>query len=130
MANIKRFEDLEVWKKARVLSKTVFKLSKEGEFAKDFRFRDQITAASSSIMDNIAEGFERNGNNELRQFLSIAKASAGEVRSQLWQAIDREYISQETFEELLSLSQEISKMITSWMSYLKTTDLKGIKYKN
>ncbi len=93
MATISKFEDLEIWMEARRLSNEIFHLMSEAEnFHNDYRFRSQILAAAGSIMDNIAEGFERNGNVEFRQFLSIAKGSAGEVRSQLYRALDFNYI--------------------------------------
>ena len=93
MATIEKFEDIEAWQMARVLSKEIFNLSKTGDLSRDFKLRDQIRNSTSSIMDNIAEGFERDGNKELIQFLSISKASAGEARSQLYQALDRAYIT-------------------------------------
>lgn len=87
MATIKRFEDLEIWKDARRLSRDIIIISKETDLKADFRLRDQIKASSGSVMDNIAEGFERNGNIEFRQFLSIAKGSAGETRSPVVSAV-------------------------------------------
>lgn len=84
MATVKRFEDLEIWQEARILSKEIISISKHTELNRDFRFNAQIKDSSGSVMDNIAEGFERNGNAEFRQFLSIAKGSAGETRSQLY----------------------------------------------
>ena len=92
MATITRFEDLEIWQEARRLAREIHIISIETELKNDFRFRDQIKATSGSVMDNIAEGFERNGNLEFRQFLSIAKGSAGETRSQLYRVLDFNYI--------------------------------------
>ena len=83
MGKIEQFEDLKVWQKARLVNLCIYKLSNQGSFSKDFGLRDQMRRASISILSNIAEGFERNGNKEFNQFLSIAKASAGEIRSQL-----------------------------------------------
>jgi four helix bundle protein len=83
MATITRFEDLEIWKEARRLAKEVHLISIHTELRSDLRFKNQIKSSSGSVMDNIAEGFERDGNIEFRQFLSIAKGSAGETRSQL-----------------------------------------------
>jgi four helix bundle protein len=97
MATIERFEDLDIWKEARLLSKEIIRLSKNTELKTDYKLRDQIKNASGSVMDNIAEGFERDGNLEFRQFLSIAKGSAGESRSQLYRIYDSEYISEEEF---------------------------------
>ena len=106
----------------------IYKLSNKGTFAKDFGLKDQIRRASVSILSNIAEGFERNGNKEFGQFLSIAKASAGEARTQLCIAKDLEYINEEEFSETVSGLLEISKMINGLMSYLKTTEIKGSKF--
>jgi four helix bundle protein len=86
MATIKKFEDIEAWQKARVLCQEIYRISREGQFAKDFALRNQICASSGSIMDNIAEGFERGGRKEFIQFLGIAKGSSGEVKSQLYRA--------------------------------------------
>jgi four helix bundle protein len=88
MANISKFEEIEAWCKARLLTKEIYAATSQGEFAHDFALRDQIRRASVSIMSNIAEGFERGGNKEFRQFLFMAKGSAGEVRSQLYIALD------------------------------------------
>jgi four helix bundle protein len=94
MATIEKFEDLDIWKEARLLSKEIILLSRNTELKNDYRLRDQIKGASGSVMDNIAEGFERDGNLEFRQFLSIAKGSAGESRSQLYRVFDSDYISE------------------------------------
>ena len=93
MATITRFEDLEIWQEARRLATEINKICIETELKTDYRFKEQIKASSGSVMDNIAEGFERNGNIEFRQFLSIAKGSAGETRSQLYRVLDFNYIN-------------------------------------
>ena len=90
---VRNFEDLNVWKKARQLTQEVYRLTKTEQFLKDFGLRDQIQRAAVSIMSNIAEGFERGGNQEFIQFLYVAKASCGEVRSQLYVALDQSYVT-------------------------------------
>jgi len=90
---VKLFEDLEVWKEARRLTQRIYQLTKNETFSKDFALRDQIRRAAVSIMSNIAEGFERGGNQELVQFLYVAKASCGEVRSQIYVALDQSYVA-------------------------------------
>ena len=129
MASYKRFEDLPLWQEARDFSKKVFWASKDGEFAKEFRLCSQIRASSGSIMDNIAEGFERNGNGEFKQFLYIAKGSCDESRSQLYRAFDYGFLSEDIFETLRQQSEEISKSISSFIDYLQFTDIKGVKFK-
>src|SRR5215210_7381743 len=94
---IKRFEDVEGWKKARLLTRELYSVTMKGEFARDFALRDQIRRAAISVMSNIAEGFEREGNKEFRQFLSLAKGSASEIRSQLYIALDAGYLTQGDF---------------------------------
>jgi len=128
MATINRFEDLEIWKEARRLSKEIHVISIETELKNDFRFKDQIKASSGSIMDNIAEGFERNGNLEFRQFLSIAKGSAGEARSQLYRVLDCGYIKEEKFEILKADFENLSGKINNFISYLNKKDFKGTKF--
>ncbi|MBI2270337.1 MAG: four helix bundle protein [Bacteroidetes bacterium] len=128
MATIKRFEDIEAWQQARVLCSEVYKITNEGPFVKDYKLRDQINGSSGSVMDNIAEGYERDGRKEFIQFLSIAKASCGEVRSQLYRAIDRNYITKERFEDLYNMSNKIGKMISGLMTYLKGSDYSGTKF--
>lgn len=129
MASYKKFEDLPIWQEARNFSKKVFLASKKGEFSKEFRLCSQIRASSGSIMDNIAEGFERNGNGEFKQFLYVAKGSCGESRSQLYRAFDYGYLTEEKFEELKNQSEEISKSISSFIDYLQSSEIKGAKYK-
>jgi four helix bundle protein len=127
---MKRFEDMEVWQATRDLAQRIFVLINREPFSKDYKLRDQINASSGSIMDNIAEGFERDGNREFRQFLSIAKGSAGEVRSQLYRAFDRGYLTKSEFDELQLCVLSISKQLSGLMHYLNSSDIKGRKFAN
>jgi four helix bundle protein len=125
---IERFEDLDIWQDARSLCRLVFEITSKEPFNKDFRFRDQIRASSGSVMDNVAEGFERGGNKEFIQFLSIAKGSCGEIRSQSYRAFDFEYFDEETLNELLDRTSNLSRKIAGFMAYLKKSTYKGPKY--
>lgn len=129
MSTITHFEDLEIWQIAREISADVYRLTKTILLSKDFGLVDQIRRSSGSVMDNIAEGFEREGKNEFIQFLFIAKGSAGECRSQLYRAKDQEYISEEEFEILKSKLLMVSVKIKRFIEYLKKSELKGNKYK-
>ena len=129
MATINKFEDLEIWKIAKEICQKVFSISNKSSFYKDFSLRDQMRRSSGSIMDNISEGFERGGKKEMIQYLSISKGSSGECRSQLYRAIDRNYISKEEFDELYSMLILESQKISSLIKYLKKSDYKGTKYK-
>jgi four helix bundle protein len=129
MATIERFEDLQCWQKARELSNEVYKITQIGNFAKDFEMKGQIRAASGSIMDNIAEGFDRGGRDEFKQFLTIAKGSTGEVKSQLYRALDQRYINEETFNEMYDNANVITKQIDALRNYLLKTEIKGRRYK-
>lgn len=128
MGTISRFEDLEIWQLSRILCNDVFKIIEETPLKNNFRLWNQIDGASGSIMDNIAEGFERNGNKEFIQFLSIAKASCGEVRSQLYRVKDRNFINEETFDALMNQTLVLSKKISAFINYLKNSEMKGSKY--
>jgi len=125
---IERFEDLEIWQEAREISRYVFKITSREPFSKDFKFRDQIRAASGSILDNIAEGFERGGNKEFAQFLYISKGSCGETRSQGYRALDYNYITQDELDELYNKTIAESVKIAHMIKYLKNSELKGTKY--
>jgi four helix bundle protein len=127
---IKTFEDIQAWKRARTFAASVYTLTLRKPFSKDFTLKDQINRSCGSIMDNIAEGFERDGKNEFIHMLSIAKGSSGESRSQLYRALDRQYISLEEFEHLKTEVMEISRMIWAFMNYLKRSDLRGTKFTN
>jgi four helix bundle protein len=128
MATVKTFEDLDIWKMARVFSNRIFELTSSGSFSKDYSLRDQINRSSGSIMDNIAEGFERGGNREFVSFLSYSKGSAGESRSQLYRAFDRKHIDEDTFNQLNEEALLISKKVSHFMSYLQRSELRGSKF--
>ena len=108
---IERFEDLIAWQKARELTKNIYKITRQGEFKKDFGLRDQIRRASVSVMSNIAEGFERGGRSEFHQFLVIAKGSCAELKSHLYVALDADYIDAQTFQRLYTVAEEAKRVI-------------------
>ena len=128
MAKITRFEDIESWKKARELAKSVYGITLKDRFSRDFGLRDQIRRAAVSVLSNIAEGFERDGDREFIQFLSLAKGSCGEVRAQLYVALDQEYLDEEEFEALSASAVEISRMISGLIKYLRQSGMQGRKY--
>lgn len=129
MASIKRFEDLEAWRVSREITKTIYTITSSENFFRDFGLRDQIRRTSVSVVSNIAEGFERDGNKEFLNFLSIAKGSSGEVRSQLYVALDQNYISENEFDLIYGRSVENSRILSGLINYLKQSDLKGKKYR-
>ena len=122
------FEDLEIWKLAREICKDIWHCIETTSLSNDYGLKNQMNTSSGSIMDNIAEGFERNGNREFLQFLSIAKASCGELRSQLHRCFDRKHITQDEFERIQSKTILEGKKIGAFMTYLKKTERKGSKY--
>jgi four helix bundle protein len=126
--NIKRFEDLEIWQEARELCKVVYDITSISPFSSDFKFRDQMRASAGSVMDNISEGFDRGGNKEFYQFLSISRGSSGEVRSQSYRAFDIKYITEEKYNELLEMTDSLSRKTFNLMQHLKKSDIKGLKY--
>jgi len=128
--NVKRFEDLKIFQKARELCKEVYANTKEGEFHKDVRFVQQIHASAGSVMDNIAEGFERDGNKEFVNFLYIAKGSCGEVRSQIIRASDVGFIDNDTATKLYNDCLNLSKSISKFIKSLKTSGLSGLKFQD
>ena len=130
MATIQKFEDLEVWKKARILSNKIYPLTFQETISSDFRIKDQMRGSVGSIMDNIAEGFERGSKLEFINSLTTSKGETGELKSQLYRCLDNKYISQKLFDELYSLADEITKMITGFINYLNKSTIKGQKFKN
>ncbi|MFN3492050.1 MAG: four helix bundle protein [Anaerolineales bacterium] len=119
MANITGFEEIESWKVARELTNKVYAFTNQDGFNRDFGLRDQIRRACISIMSNIAEGFESRTDTQFINFLGMARASAGEVRSQLYIALDQKYISQEQFDNAFQLAQTCSRQVTNFIKYLE-----------
>jgi four helix bundle protein len=129
MATFERFEDIEAWKKARSLVNAIYRLTAAGEFARDYGLKDQIRRAAVSVLSNVAEGFEREGNVEFCRFLAMAKGSCGEVRAQLYVALDQGYITAEQFDAALRQAVEVSRMISGLVKYLRQSELRGTKFK-
>jgi len=128
MATVKDFEELVVFQKARELSKKIYLVTQRGEFNYDTRFVQQIRAAVGSVMDNVAEGFERSGNKEFVNFLFIAKGSCGEVRSQLIRANDVGFLTPEEYNELYTECRKLSAGIMNFIKEIKASDKVGAKY--
>lgn len=127
MATVERFEDLICWQKARELTREIYKSLKD---CRDFGFKDQIQRAAVSVLSNIAEGFERGTQQEFLNYLYIAKGSAGEVRAQLYVALDTGYLNIETFKHLNNLAGECSKLIQSFASKVKSGSSRGLQFKH
>jgi len=119
MATIKNFEDLTAWQKARELAGYVYGLTRQDKFSRDFGLRDQIQRAASSVMRNIAEGFESGSDPEFVRFLKMARRSAGEVQSQLYLAMDVGYITEEERQKAYILATEVKRLINGMMTYLR-----------
>jgi four helix bundle protein len=118
MASIERFEDIQSWQKARKLCVVIFQLTAKEVFSKDFSLKDQIKRSSGSVMDNIAEGFDRSSSKDFRRFLFMSKGSLSEVKSQLYRALDQNYINKEEFREAFSMADETGKLIGGLIKYL------------
>jgi len=129
MATVQKFEDLAVWQKARLLSSKIYVLTFKKPISDDFRMKDQIRGSSGSIMDNIAEGFDRSSRLEFINALGIAKGETGELKSQLYRCLDVNYITTEVFNELYSIIDELTRMLTSFITYLNNSVIKGQKFK-
>ena len=129
MTTIRKFEEIQAWQKARELTGFVYEVTQQERFARDFGLKDQVRRAAVSVMSNIAEGFERDGRSEFLQFLSIAKASVGEVQSQLYIALDQSYVSHAEFEQGYALCKETANLIGGFMTYLRSTPIQGTKRK-
>lgn len=129
MATITKFEDLDVWQLARHLNIKIVPLLEKLSEAKNYDLKSQLDRSAGSVMDNISEGFERDGNREFIQFLAISKGSLGEVRSQLYRALDRRFLKKEEHdllqEECLLLAGKLGKFI----SYLNNSEIRGNKFK-
>jgi len=127
MATFRSFEEIDAWQKARVLVSEIYSVTDRAPFSKDLGLKDQIRRASISVLSNIAEGFERDGKKEFIQFLSVAKGSAGEVKAQLYVAMDQGYLTQSEFDKVAALVNETGRMIGGLIGYLKQSGIKGSK---
>lgn len=122
MASINNFEELKSWQKARELAGYIYQLTRQDKFSRDYGLRDQIQRAASSVMHNIAEGFESGSDPEFVRFLKMARRSAGEVQSQLYLALDIDYITEEERQKAYTLATEVKKLINGMMTYLRKSD--------
>jgi four helix bundle protein len=129
MATILRFEDLEIWKDSRILFRIIKEITETTSLSKDYSLKDQILSSSGSVMDNIAEGFERNGKKEFINFLSIAKGSLGETRSQVHRVFDSKYIIETKYNDLINDCLNLFAKIAHFMDYLSKSEYKGTKFK-
>jgi four helix bundle protein len=129
MATIKKFEDLEVWQKARLLENKIFELMQTERLSKDFELKNQMNKSAGSVMDNIAEGFGRGSRNEFIQFLTISRGSLTELQSQLYRCLDRKYLSNDDFTNYYSITEEVAKMLSTFIAYLNKSTMQGNKFK-
>jgi four helix bundle protein len=129
MATVFKFEELEVWKISREINQKLAVLIREDRFGRSYRLINQMEGAAGSVMDNVAEGFERGTRAEFKQFLGYAKGSCGELRSQFYRALDYGYLGSEEFKELNAMAVKISSMISAFIKYLQNTELNGHRKK-
>jgi four helix bundle protein len=122
MSTVKNFEDLQAWQKARMLAEYIYELTRKEEFSRDWALCNQIRDAAGSVMHNIAEGFEAGYDPEFSRFLKIARRSAGEVQSELYLALDANYITQEELKQAYDLAVESKKLINGMLKYLRNSD--------
>jgi four helix bundle protein len=130
MATIKKFEDLEIWIIAKELAKEVYDLTQQEQFRNEYKLKEQVKSSSGSVMDNIAEGFGRGSRLEFVQFLSVAKGSLDECKSQSYRILDYRLIDKNTFDEYYSKADILGAKIFVFIEYLNKTDVKGVKFKN
>lgn len=126
---IEKFEDLIIWQLGRDLAKEIYVMTKSECWKEDYEFRSQIRNSSGSVPDNISEGFEREGNNEFVNFLSIAKGSCGECRSQIYRAFDRQYLAKEQFDYFIAKTSILCSKIHNTITKVNTSGFKGTKFK-
>jgi len=129
MTSIQKFEEIEAWQKGRELTRQIYRLAAKEKFARVFMLKDQIKRAAISITSNIAEGFERGGNREFVQFLSTAKGSASELKSQLYIALDADYLTKAEFDELYKQAHTVVLLLGGFIKYLQQSGLRGRKFK-
>ena len=129
MALITRFEEIEGWQKARELTRSIYAITSQGAFARDFTLKDQIRRAGVSSMANVAEGFEREGNKEFIQFLTLSKGSSAEVKSHLYVALDAHFITETQFKQTYQLADETGRLIGGFMRYLEGSPYPGRKFR-
>jgi four helix bundle protein len=130
MATIRKFEDLEIWRLAREINIKIIPYLKILAEKRDFELKNQLDRSAGSVMDNIAEGFERDGNREFIQFLAYSKASLGEVRSQIYRLFDRELMDKKTFEISQNDCLLLAGKIGTFMTYLRNSGFRGNKFKD
>ena len=127
MASFKRFEDIEAWQRVRVLAGSLYAMTRTGTFARDFGLADQINRAAVSVMSNIAEGFERDSRREFARYLTISKGSIGEVRAQLYLALDRGHLTEEQFDASRQEAVRISRMLAALITHLRSSDAPSVQ---